>query len=98
MAGKVALGLASHWPCILDLSGLSSNGDDESVLHNWLNLFFSQPGDCVNEVTRTVEVNPSPLFLQHYFLCTLMIVGIHGTLALSAKKLQVTTLYLLHPR
>jgi len=24
--GKVTVGLASHWPCVTDLSGLSTNG------------------------------------------------------------------------
>jgi len=26
MAGKVTIGLATHWPCITDLSGLSTDG------------------------------------------------------------------------
>jgi len=26
MAGKVTVGLASHWPCVTDFSGLSTYG------------------------------------------------------------------------
>jgi len=26
MAGKVTVGLATHWPCVTDLSGLSTYG------------------------------------------------------------------------